>query len=147
MKKSSPRGISLYPQGTPSLSPNHTVLIRYIPVPTGNATKTAFCSWSTSVYPCTHRERIDSEITKIIHHGISLYPQGTLNRMRSSSPSSRYIPVPTGNAVNKNRPNRFHAVYPCTHRERLRSKIMIIINFGISLYPQGTPRNSIRTIV
>ena len=56
---SSERGISLYLQGT-LMHPNFRLLIlRYIPVPTGNSAKSVIIARWNTVYPCTYRELND----------------------------------------------------------------------------------------
>ena len=74
----------------------------------------------TTVYPCTHRERITVLIVILIFSGISLYPQGTHVLSHAQPEGMRYIPVPTGNAFDKQFDGITISVYPCTHRERRR---------------------------
>ena len=133
-----PFGISLYPQGTPSIIMPCDLPVRYIPVPTGNAFfKTKFAAPKT-VYPCTHRERSTVFIFHYFYNGISLYPQGTHEQSINNTMNTRYIPVPTGNAESTGITVNAQTVYPCTHRERLVAGLPLQLLIGISLYPQGT---------
>ena len=50
----------------------------------------------------------------------------------------RYIPVPTGNSPAAKLFKLFNPVYPCTYRELLSKIYESEMEFGISLYLQGT---------
>ena len=51
----------------------------------------------------------------------------------------RYIPVPTGNSMDRIMAALRKAVYPCTYRELTAETIKGLDAGGISLYLQGTP--------
>ena len=92
-------GISLYPQGTLLYFHQYVCLLRYIPVPTGNAIGYSSVPLDLAVYPCTHRERLGRTGYTPEQIGISLYLQGTLSERDIRLQKVRYIPVPTGNSL------------------------------------------------
>ena len=91
-------GISLYLQGTQCTRFYRENIGRYIPVPTGNASRITEALLVTPVYPCTYRELDITEHDSLIISGISLYLQGTLAPYFRKLNFLRYIPVPTGNS-------------------------------------------------
>ena len=112
--------------------------IRYIPVPTGNASNEELFSESFAVYPCTYRERRSFYFRRARATGISLYLQGTQCFFVAMIKFARYIPVPTGNAKFIRKTVGGFTVYPCTYRERANESIYEKTDVGISLYLQGT---------
>ena len=111
---------------------------RYIPVPTGNSAALTLASSAWAVYPCTYRELIFIRNMIIMNIGISLYLQGTPWAIANNVSKSRYIPVPTGNSTWPLTIFNGSPVYPCTYRELWLLGWKNSINYGISLYLQGT---------
>ena len=110
-------GISLYLQGTLFSTTINLSLVRYIPVPTGNSSPIKNSIYLIAVYPCTYRELCLQFDQVFVHHGISLYLQGTPVKFIFDVAIVRYIPVPTGNSRLSGASLGVFAVYPCTYRE------------------------------
>ena len=92
-----------------------------------------------SVYPCTYRELRIKIASSIMKFGISLYLQGTHYFMAFEKEPKRYIPVPTGNSLFVHLFHSKRPVYPCTYRELASASMTVNLQYGISLYLQGTP--------
>ena len=111
---------------------------RYIPVPTGNSKFDGVNEEEIAVYPCTYRELLLGDLSKMFGSGISLYLQGTRPNSVIRIQNHRYIPVPTGNSHRPSYQTRWLAVYPCTYRELCCIITTSTKRDGISLYLQGT---------
>ena len=117
-------GLSLCVQGTHSANTMHLVLIRFIPVCTGNACHAEGYADALPVYPCVYRERFVGEKRLSVPFGLSLCVQGTPCLIQMQVLASRFIPVCTGNASGAYTGLVAKPVYPCVYRERPNYNIL-----------------------
>ncbi len=76
--------------------------------------------------------------TSTILAGLSLCIQGTPMRTGSWFISARFIPVYTGNTLEKFNKDLLKAVYPCVYREHTVAVNACVVSNGLSLCIQGT---------
>ena len=131
-------GLSLCVQGTPNTKINLFIIVRFIPVCTGNTAGFLDELINFPVYPCAYRELSASRTLSRIICGLSLCIQGTPHYTDPELVRCRFIPVHTGNTIAANLIFGINSVYPCVYRERITSKNTILVNFGLSLCIQGT---------
>ena len=112
--------------------------VRFIPVYTGNIMKNLPIECRPTVYPWVYREHLMT-LKNISHqHGLSLCIQGTSRTKLHICNISRFIPVYTGNMLNKCSLKKSKAVYPCVYREHLGKSGQLRKSCGLSLCIQGT---------
>ena len=113
-------------------------LFGFIPVCTGNINGNLSQYGKISVYPCVHREHAFASCISESSIGLSLCAQGTYENYIIKNGYYRFIPVCTGNI--RTMINRLHClpVYPCVHREHIKSMPILILLSGLSLCAQGT---------
>ena len=110
-------GLSLCIQGTHTYFRCFNMVIRFIPVYTGNSNTLICFMISLTVYPCVYRELIEKlRILKLII-GLSLCIQGTHRPIINIINRFRFIPVYTGNSIPSLAKVLGCAVYPCVYRE------------------------------
>ena len=90
------------------------------------------------VYPCVYREHIQFSSLASIGNGLSLCIQGTHRKIQKYINHSRFIPVYTGNTLEKFNKDLLKAVYPCVYREHYCSAAICPSALGLSLCIQGT---------
>ena len=90
-------GLSLCIQGTWLSFCRQHLLLRFIPVYTGNIFPFVNKHVCRPVYPCVYREHADRFSDVRISIGLSLCIQGTCLSRSFRAVSSRFIPVYTGN--------------------------------------------------
>ena len=131
-------GLSLCIQGTHQVVSQYLVLIRFIPVYTGNTEKPSSSINNLTVYPCVYREHISQPPPCFLARGLSLCIQGTHLSPPLKISNGRFIPVCTGNMFRFNPSTLKRAVYPCVHREHSFTATSGVSVSGLSLCAQGT---------
>ena len=110
-------GLSLCIQGTLIEFNLLFVLVRFIPVYTGNTIILVIPLATSSVYPCVYREHERQVFEPRNELGLSLCIQGTLMILYDPFHNKRFIPVYTGNTLPCCLDYLRVAVYPCVYRE------------------------------
>ena len=110
-------GLSLCIQGTLAVFHENMSKRRIIPVYTGNTDPVMLHRYNNKVYPCVYREHIVIRIDPDKFHGLSLCIQGTQQARSRSKSQDRFIPVYTGNTMDRIMAALRKAVYPCVYRE------------------------------
>ena len=131
-------GLSLCVQGTRLLIWLVKILLRFIPVCTGNTNGSCSVISSSTVYPCVYREHFHLLNVFINRSGLSLCVQGTHLSSWHLLGMRRFIPVCTGNTllIDLNWVN--NSVYPCVYREHIFQVYYDFVIYGLSLCVQGT---------
>ena len=104
IKTDGQNGLSLCIQGTFIHMRKIGQYRRFIPVYTGNISKSLKLKLLIAVYPCVYREHDFSARSNNWKIGLSLCIQGTLSPDEAWSIAIRFIPVYTGNISDNNRP-------------------------------------------
>ena len=131
-------GSSLCIQGTLSAPSCIFVVLRFIPVHTGNSGYPGSGVRVLAVHPCAYRE-LPPQIPGInIAPGSSLCIQGTLVMHSVIFLMKRFIPVHTGNSRSRIRMRRSRSVHPCAYRELELLAVLTNGLSGSSLCIQGT---------
>ncbi len=110
-------GLSLCIQGTHTYFRCFNMVIRFIPVYTGNSNTLICFMISLTVYPCVYRELPPGESIRKTIAGLSLCIQGTRAMISCLTPATRFIPVYTGNSDGDPSRDDGITVYPCVYRE------------------------------
>ena len=76
-----------------------SLVVRFIPVYTGNTRSTLKYWFNLSVYPCVYREHLRGALLTLKGHGLSLCIQGTPRDVGLMYFNLRFIPVYTGNTL------------------------------------------------
>ena len=90
-------GLSLCIQGTYLEEATRSLILRFIPVYTGNIRGVACSPLCVPVYPCVYREHQALMWFEIVGRGLSLCIQGTCGETWIWNQTDRFIPVYTGN--------------------------------------------------
>ncbi len=93
-----PAGSSPYTRGTLEEEYGGSDTLRFIPVHTGNSSRSACILIILSVHPRTHGELLKRSNRVLSHYGSSPYTRGTPGAVQSLHRSLRFIPVHTGNS-------------------------------------------------
>ena len=110
-------GSSLCIQGTRLVHRQKQILLRFIPVHTGNSHCFNSVSKTLTVHPCAYRELKTLYRIRALKNGSSLCIQGTLQNGFVHPISIRFIPVHTGNSRFLCSMSIVDTVHPCAYRE------------------------------
>ena len=116
------------------------MILRFIPVYTGNSFTRELLGKRQSVYPCVYRELIIIKIVLNDIAGLSLCIQGTHVGLFGQHSDQRFIPVYTGNSHINRVASFLSSVYPCVYRELIAIWLNTVNQCGLSLCIQGTRR-------
>ena len=94
------------------------ILMRFIPVLTGNGSMTFDCSLTWAVYPRAYGERFVAEKAGQVVGGLSPCLRGTVVKDALNRAGCRFIPVLTGNGVSISALCVVPTVYPRAYGER-----------------------------
>ena len=117
LKKWEKIGLSLCIQGTSITVTLQNVILRFIPVYTGNIPQLTRYRPNSPVYPCVYREHKRRLVTMQLQNGLSLCIQGTFIIVLETFAVFRFIPVYTGNIKLCEELKVSRPVYPCVYRE------------------------------
>ena len=117
-------GLSLCVQGTFDPLSQFIIVIRFIPVCTGNILALPIMISANPVYPCVYREHSLSSILNFPTDGLSLCVQGTSRVWVLNGSDTRFIPVCTGNIIHIEQLTIGDSVYPCVYREHTNYNIL-----------------------
>ena len=134
-------GSSPWARGTPTKPKLLSRLNRFIPVGTGNTSKTAALFGFNSVHPRGHGEHTQVRNQHAHPRGSSPWARGTHSASSVFMRPPRFIPVGTGNTpVTKKKLSR-HAVHPRGHGEHISGLRRHERLSGSSPWARGTPRS------
>ena len=132
-------GLSLYIQGTRHAKLLSNRYLRFIPIYIGNTRLIMKRLLKLTVYPYIYREHSRVCMYVFTKYGLSLYIQGTHYVLIKRVKRGRFIPIYIGNTINNPSSSEHDSVYPYIYREHKSLVSNFNVNFGLSLYIQGTP--------
>ncbi|ABD41113.1 conserved hypothetical protein [Methanospirillum hungatei JF-1] len=131
-------GSSPYTRGTQHRTNHPEVLVRFIPIHTGNSYCHFFHQGWCAVHPHTHGELQVRDLLTDRHSGSSPYTRGTPASTHSHVSACRFIPIHTGNSRDISRRVIVVSVHPHTHGELYTFVDDAVIRIGSSPYTRGT---------
>ena len=99
-------------RGTDGCGEKHIRLLRFIPAPAGNSSKSYGQAPAHPVHPRACGEQFQVDTTQDASYGSSPRLRGTVRRSRRRPPSARFIPAPAGNSAAPARRSGCAAVHP-----------------------------------
>ncbi len=111
---------------------------RFIPVHTGNRPGNLRLNLISAVHPRAYGEQEYEKVTAISDSGSSPCIRGTVSPRRSVVRRDRFIPVHTGNSLQRNMLQRVGAVHPRAYGEQFTASRTRVTTIGSSPCIRGT---------
>ncbi len=132
-------GSSPRPWGTLVTHHKGCILLRFIPTPVGNTSRTLRPQCGHSVHPHARGEHCNLFCHAALQGGSSPRPWGTPDELLAFFPALRFIPTPVGNTVGPAAQVRVGAVHPHARGEHFCGQPGQEGGDGSSPRPWGTP--------